>query len=239
MSWQTGRLREAINFKKKRKHFPFKHWNPSPAADYGEGDGNKRPRTTITARQMEVLSLTSPYEEGRQYAYLDTSVDVAGVEERVQDITEAGTARERTARHRHWPWHESCSSLVSEQVVSHLISSVDGCNGDRRAKEKRLKKDAGRARWGQYFRWDQRSKIISTHIDNWLGLFFQNQIISHCLIWKRKKFSFWHSLVSRGLKGPLSPGREKRAGKFESIIKSLWNNHHLSLTKMTLILRNR
>ena len=37
----------------------------------------------------------------------------------------------------------------------------------RRAKEKRLKKDAGRARWGQYFR---------------------------CL------------------KGPLSPGREKRAG---------------------------
>ena len=37
----------------------------------------------------------------------------------------------------------------------------------RRAKEKRLKKDAGRARWGQYF---------------------------------------------RGLKGPLSPGREKRAG---------------------------
>jgi hypothetical protein len=26
------------------------------AADYGEGaDGNKRPRTTITARQMEVL----------------------------------------------------------------------------------------------------------------------------------------------------------------------------------------
>ena len=37
----------------------------------------------------------------------------------------------------------------------------------RRAKEKRLKKDAGRARWGQYF---------------------------------------------RGLKGPISPGREKRAG---------------------------
>merc|ERR1712107_531854 len=38
---------------------------------------------------------------------------------------------------------------------------------NRRAKEKRLKKDAGRARWGQYF---------------------------------------------RGLKGPLSPGREKRGG---------------------------
>ena len=28
---------------------------PIPAADYGDGvDGNKRPRTTITARQMEV-----------------------------------------------------------------------------------------------------------------------------------------------------------------------------------------
>ena len=27
------------------------------AADYGEGDGNKRPRTTITARQMEVFQM--------------------------------------------------------------------------------------------------------------------------------------------------------------------------------------
>ena len=51
----------------------------------------------------DCLFLTSPYEEGRQYAYMDTSVDVAGVEERVQDLAEAGTARERTARHRHWP----------------------------------------------------------------------------------------------------------------------------------------
>ena len=244
MSWQTGRLREAIISKTKEGNIFHTSIEIPPQLLIMErvtGTSDPGPRSQPgrwRCCQMS-LFLTSPYEEGRQYAYMDTSVDVAGVEERVQDITEAGTARERTARHRHWPWHESCSSLVSEQVVSHLISSVDGCNGDRRAKEKRLKKDAGRARWGQYFRWDQRSKIMSTHIDNWLGLFFQNQIISHCLIWKGKKFSFWYSLVSRGLKGPLSPGREKRAGKFESIIKSLWNNHHLSLTKMTLILRNR
>ena len=159
--------------------------------------------------------------------------------------------RTRPHRSRHGTWENSSPQTLALTWELFKFGFRTGCFSSdliswwvvmvicRRAKEKRLKKDAGRARWGQYFRWDQRSKTISTNLDNWLELFFQNQIISHCLIWKRKKFSFWFSLVSRGLKGPLSPGREKRAGKFESIIKSLWNNHQLSLTKMTLILRNR
>jgi len=98
------------------------------AADYGEGaDGNKRPRTTITARQMEVLknaykTSPKPARHVREQLAADTGLDM-----RVVQV-----------------WFQN-----------------------RRAKEKRLKKDAGRARWGQYF---------------------------------------------RGLKGPLSPGREKRAG---------------------------
>merc|ERR1719220_1565236 len=97
------------------------------AADYGEGDGNKRPRTTITARQMEVLknaykTSPKPARHVREQLATDTGLDM-----RVVQV-----------------WFQN-----------------------RRAKEKRLKKDAGRARWGQYF---------------------------------------------RGLKGPLSPGREKRAG---------------------------
>merc|ERR1719273_119926 len=90
-------------------------------------DGNKRPRTTITARQMEVLknaykTSPKPARHVREQLAADTGLDM-----RVVQV-----------------WFQN-----------------------RRAKEKRLKKDAGRARWGQYF---------------------------------------------RGLKGPLSPGREKRAG---------------------------
>merc|ERR1719362_938066 len=82
------------------------------AADYGEGDGNKRPRTTITARQMEVLknaykTSPKPARHVREQLATDTGLDM-----RVVQV-----------------WFQN-----------------------RRAKEKRLKKDAGRTRWGQYFR---------------------------------------------------------------------------------------
>merc|ERR1712203_96522 len=82
------------------------------AADYGEGDGNKRPRTTITARQMEVLknaykTSPKPARPVREQLATDTGLDM-----RVVQV-----------------WFQN-----------------------RRAKEKRLKKDAGRTRWGQYFR---------------------------------------------------------------------------------------
>ncbi|CAB4069936.1 ACTR2 [Lepeophtheirus salmonis] len=75
-------------------------------------DGNKRPRTTITARQMEVLkeaykNSPKPARHIREQLAQDTGLDM-----RVVQV-----------------WFQN-----------------------RRAKEKkRLKKDAGRARWGQYF----------------------------------------------------------------------------------------
>ena len=75
-------------------------------------DGNKRPRTTITARQMEVLkeaykTSPKPARHVREQLAQDTGLDM-----RVVQV-----------------WFQN-----------------------RRAKEKRLKKDAGRTRWGQYFR---------------------------------------------------------------------------------------
>ena len=75
-------------------------------------DGSKRPRTTITARQMEVLkeaykTSPKPARHVREQLAQDTGLDM-----RVVQV-----------------WFQN-----------------------RRAKEKRLKKDAGRARWGQYFR---------------------------------------------------------------------------------------
>ncbi|TRY63593.1 hypothetical protein TCAL_12580 [Tigriopus californicus] len=75
-------------------------------------DGNKRPRTTITARQMDVLK-------------------------------EAYKASPKPARH------------VREQLAQDTgldMRVVQVWFQNRRAKEKRLKKDAGRARWGQFFR---------------------------------------------------------------------------------------
>ena len=116
------------------------------AADYGDGvDGNKRPRTTITARQMEVLKTAyktspKPARHVREQLAADTGLDM-----RVVQV-----------------WFQNRSGTGVFSLSLEIFMNI--C---RRAKEKRLKKDAGRARWGQYF---------------------------------------------RGLKGPISPGREKRAG---------------------------
>ncbi|KAK8751097.1 hypothetical protein OTU49_013006, partial [Cherax quadricarinatus] len=78
-----------------------------------EGDAtNKRPRTTISARQLEQL----------KQAYKESP---------------------KPARH------------VREQLSQTLgldMRVVQVWFQNRRAKEKRLKKDAGRTRWGQYFR---------------------------------------------------------------------------------------
>uniref|UniRef100_T1J797 LIM/homeobox protein Lhx3 n=1 Tax=Strigamia maritima TaxID=126957 RepID=T1J797_STRMM len=74
--------------------------------------GNKRPRTTITAKQLETLknaynNSPKPARHVREQLSQDTGLDM-----RVVQV-----------------WFQN-----------------------RRAKEKRLKKDAGRSRWGQYFR---------------------------------------------------------------------------------------
>lgn len=84
-------------------------------ADGGSIDGeqpNKRPRTTITAKQLETLKIAynnspKPARHVREQLSQDTGLDM-----RVVQV-----------------WFQN-----------------------RRAKEKRLKKDAGRTRWTQYFR---------------------------------------------------------------------------------------
>ena len=56
------------------------------AADYGDGvDGNKRPRTTITARQMEVLknaykTSPKPARHVREQLAADTGLDMRVVQ---------------------------------------------------------------------------------------------------------------------------------------------------------------
>ncbi|KAK0179550.1 hypothetical protein PV327_005292 [Microctonus hyperodae] len=85
------------------------------SADGGSIDGdqpNKRPRTTITAKQLETLKIAynnspKPARHVREQLSQDTGLDM-----RVVQV-----------------WFQN-----------------------RRAKEKRLKKDAGRSRWSQYFR---------------------------------------------------------------------------------------
>ncbi|KAF0313562.1 LIM/homeobox protein Lhx3 [Amphibalanus amphitrite] len=78
-----------------------------------EGDStNKRPRTTITAKQLETLKV----------AYNNSSKPARHVREQLSQETG-----------------------LDMRVVQVWFQN-------RRAKEKRLKKDAGRSRWGQYFR---------------------------------------------------------------------------------------
>ncbi|CAL8113010.1 unnamed protein product [Orchesella dallaii] len=81
-------------------------------SDSGGDTPNKRPRTTITAKQLETLKSAynaspKPARHVREQLSQDTGLDM-----RVVQV-----------------WFQN-----------------------RRAKEKRLKKDAGRTRWGQYFR---------------------------------------------------------------------------------------
>ncbi|XP_032814559.2 LIM/homeobox protein Lhx3-like [Petromyzon marinus] len=81
-------------------------------------NGSKRPRTTITAKQLETL----------KSAYNNSP---------------------KPARHVR-------EQLSSETGLDMRVVQVWFQN--RRAKEKRLKKDAGRQRWGQYFRASKRAK---------------------------------------------------------------------------------
>uniref|UniRef100_UPI00358ED15B LIM/homeobox protein Lhx3-like n=1 Tax=Myxine glutinosa TaxID=7769 RepID=UPI00358ED15B len=84
--------------------------------------GSKRPRTTITAKQLETL----------KNAYSNSP---------------------KPARHVR-------EQLSSETGLDMRVVQVWFQN--RRAKEKRLKKDAGRQRWGQYFRTTKRTKGTSS-----------------------------------------------------------------------------
>lgn len=106
---------------------------------------NKRPRTTITAKQLETLKTAynnspKPARHVREQLSQDTGLDM-----RVVQV-----------------WFQNrCVSAQSHHISEHHITFFFSHSGHclfffvvvyRRAKEKRLKKDAGRTRWSQYFR---------------------------------------------------------------------------------------
>lgn len=91
---------------------------------------NKRPRTTITAKQLETLKTAynnspKPARHVREQLSQDTGLDMRVVQVWFQNRS------------------VNCLRLWDFLVKVNLY---------RRAKEKRLKKDAGRTRWSQYFR---------------------------------------------------------------------------------------
>jgi len=96
---------------------------------------NKRPRTTITAKQLETLKTAynnspKPARHVREQLSQDTGLDM-----RVVQV-----------------WFQNrCVWVKPPPPCSiHLLTPIASFH--RRAKEKRLKKDAGRTRWSQYFR---------------------------------------------------------------------------------------
>ena len=108
-------------------------------------DGNKRPRTTITARQMEVLknAYKARYINIDGWSYNPSSLHPIRLALLARCLCLVEQTSPKPARH------------VREQLAADTgldMRVVQVWFQNRRAKEKRLKKDAGRARWGQYFR---------------------------------------------------------------------------------------
>lgn len=107
----------------------------------------KRPRTTITAKQLETLKSAyntspKPARHVREQLSSETGLDMRVVQVSARPPPPAPEGP-RAPREAGRPL-----TIPTPQVWFQ----------NRRAKEKRLKKDAGRQRWGQYFRNMKRSR---------------------------------------------------------------------------------
>lgn len=111
----------------------------------------KRPRTTITAKQLETLKSAyntspKPARHVREQLSSETGLDMRVVQVSAQRPPPALRAAGRQGPPR----------VPGRRPLTRPRPQVWFQN--RRAKEKRLKKDAGRQRWGQYFRNMKRAR---------------------------------------------------------------------------------
>lgn len=114
----------------------------------------KRPRTTITAKQLETLKSAyntspKPARHVREQLSSETGLDM-----RVVQVSAPAPPRALRATGKQGP------PRVPEQrpLIAAPPPLLQVWFQNRRAKEKRLKKDAGRQRWGQYFRNMKRAR---------------------------------------------------------------------------------
>ncbi|KAE8743589.1 hypothetical protein FOCC_FOCC010836 [Frankliniella occidentalis] len=131
---------------------------------------NKRPRTTITAKQLETLKVAynnspKPARHVREQLSQDTGLDMRVVQVWFQNSVYTPVRKWGLGKggrglclsiHRDGQSHAGRSGALSPSQRKKKGKEETERKGGKiergRAKEKRLKKDAGRTRWSQYFR---------------------------------------------------------------------------------------